>query len=129
MERAKLFKRCNATVKDPEKYLSQWFLGAKEGDIKRENVKEFIRWAFLNAGQAENEDEGEVEGYVNAMEKLLGRDIPAGKGSAKSLRLTMDKVDCLHRSLLWYLVRYSLVTSKLEMLTSRSYSAFLWLIL
>jgi hypothetical protein len=46
-ERAKLFKRCNATVKDPEKYLSQWFLGAKEGHIKRENVKEFIRWALL----------------------------------------------------------------------------------
>jgi hypothetical protein len=62
-------------VKDPEKYLSQWFLDAKEGHIKRENVKEFIRWAFLNAGQAENEDEGEVKGYVNAMEKLLGRDI------------------------------------------------------
>ncbi|KAE9366733.1 hypothetical protein N431DRAFT_515263 [Stipitochalara longipes BDJ] len=93
-ERAKLFKRCNTT-----------FLGAEEGHIKRENVKEFIRWAFLNAGQAENEDEdkGEVEGYVDAMEKLLGRDIPLGKVSAKGLRLTVDKVDCLHRSLLWYL--------------------------
>lgn len=111
-ERAKLFKRCNNTVEDPEKYLSQWFLGAEEGHIKRENVKEFVRWAFLNAGQAENEDEDEdeVEGYVNAMEKLLGREIPSGKGSAKSLRLTVDKVDCLHRSLLWYLVRHSLVT-------------------
>ena len=106
-------------MKDPEKYLSQWFLGAKEENIKRENVKEFVRWAFLNAGQAENEDgdEGEVEGYVEAMGKLLGRDIPAGKGSAKSLRLTVDKVDCLHRSLLWYLVCYCLVILKLEMLT------------
>jgi hypothetical protein len=107
-ERAQLFKRCNSTVEDPEKYLSQWFLGVEEGHIKRENVKEFIRWAFLNAGHTENEDkdEAEVEGYVNAMEKLLG-DIPPGKGSAKSLRLTVDKVDCLHRSLLWYLVCYS----------------------
>ena len=111
-------------MKDPEKYLSQWFLGAKEEHIKRENVKEFVRWAFLNTGKAENEYEDEVEGYVNAMEKLLGRDIPPGKGSAKSLRLTVDKVDCLHRSLLWYLVRYSLVILKLEMLTSLSYSAF-----
>jgi hypothetical protein len=107
-ERAKLFERCNATVKDPEKYLSQWFLGAQEEHIKRENVKEFIRWAFLNTEQTKSEDEDEVEGYVKAMEKLLGRDIPSGKGSAKSLRLTVDKVDCLHRSLLWYLVCYSL---------------------
>jgi len=98
-------------VENPEKYLSQWFLGAEEGHIKRENVKEFIRWAFLNAGPAvnEDEDEREVESYISALEKLLGRDIPLGKGSAKSLRLTMDKVDCLHRSLLWYLVWYSLV--------------------
>ncbi|KAH8809303.1 hypothetical protein F5884DRAFT_822345 [Xylogone sp. PMI_703] len=104
-ERAKLFERCNTTVKDPERYLRQWFLNAEERHVKRENVKEFIRWAFLNAGQPENDDdiEDEVEGYVNDMEKLLGRDIPPGKGSAKSLRLTVDKVDFLHRSLLWYL--------------------------
>jgi pimeloyl-ACP methyl ester carboxylesterase len=44
---------------------------------------------------------------VRATENLLGREIPLGKGSAKSLRLTLDKVDCLHRSLLWYLVRHS----------------------
>jgi hypothetical protein len=94
-------------------------------------LKSSLGGRYLNAGQAENEDEdeGEVEGYVNAMEKLLGRDIPSGKGSAKSLRLTVDKVDCLHRSLLWYLVRYSLVILKLEMLTSLSYSAFVWSIL
>jgi hypothetical protein len=107
-ERAKLFERCFNTVKDPEKYLRQWFLGAKGEQIRRENVKEFIRWAFLNTGQAKSEDEDEIEGYVKAIEKLLGRDIPSGKGSARSLRLTVDKVDCLHRSLLWYLVRHSL---------------------
>ncbi|KFY90738.1 hypothetical protein V500_04985, partial [Pseudogymnoascus sp. VKM F-4518 (FW-2643)] len=102
-ERAKLFERCNATVKDPEKYLSKWFLGAKVEHIKRENVKEFFRWAFLNTGQTNNEDKEEIEGYVKTMEKLLGRNIPLGKGSARSIRLTLDKVDCLHRSLLWYL--------------------------
>jgi len=104
-ERARLFKLCNDTVEDPERYLSQWFRGADGAQVKRENVKEFLRWAFLNAGQAEHavEDVGEVDGYVTAIEKLLGRDIPSGKGSARSLRLTVDKVDCLHRSLLWYL--------------------------
>jgi hypothetical protein len=125
-ERAKLFERCNATVKDPEKYLSQWFLGAQEEQIKRENVKEFIRWAFLNTEQTKNEDEAEVEGYVKAMEKMLGRDLPSGKGSAKSLRLTVDKVDCLHRSLLWYFVCSSLTVLQLEILISFPYSVSLW---
>jgi hypothetical protein len=125
-ERAELFERCNATVRDPEKYLSQWFLGAQEEHIKRENVKEFIRWAFLNTEQTKSGDEDEVEGYVKAMEKLLGRDIPSGKGSAKSLRLTVDKVDCLHRSLLWYLVCYSLTILQLEMLTLLFNSVSVW---
>lgn len=103
-KRQELFERCHTTLEDPEKYLSQWFLGAKRENIKRENLKEFIRWAFLNTEQVKKEDKDEVEGYVRAIEKLLGRDLPPGKGSAKSLRLTLDKVDFLHRSLLWYLV-------------------------
>lgn len=32
----------------------------------------------MNAGLAENEDKDEVESYVKAMEKLLGRDIQEG---------------------------------------------------
>ena len=107
-ERANLFARCNTNVFDPEKYIKHWLLGAKVNDIKRENVKEFIRWAFWNAGDVLQRDEDEVEGYVRALEKLLGRSIPHGKGSAKSLRLTLDKVNCSHRSLFWYLVRHLL---------------------
>ena len=106
-ERGKLFERCNATVREPEKYLGRWFRGAKSEDIRRENVKEFIRWGFLNTGEVKEEDEDEIETYVDATEKMLGRDLPPGRGSAKSLRLTLDKVDCLHRSLLWYTVCYS----------------------
>jgi len=102
-ERANLFARCNINVSDPEKYIRQWLLGANVNDIKRENVKEFIRWAFWNAGDVLQRDEDEVEDYVRALEKLLGRSIPHGKGSAKSLRLTLDKVNCSHRSLFWYL--------------------------
>lgn len=103
-ERAKLFRLCNANVKDPEKYLNRWFLGARPEDIKRENVKEFIRWGFFNTGLAKHAIEDEVEEYVRATERLLGRDILPGKGNARSLRLTLDKVDFLHRSLLWYCV-------------------------
>jgi hypothetical protein len=45
-------------------------------------------------------DEDEVEGYIKGVEKLLGTDIPLGKGRAKSLRLIVYKVDYLHCSLL-----------------------------
>jgi len=103
-DRASLFARCNKNVFDPEKYIRQWLLGAKATDIRRENVKEFIRWAFWNASDVLQGDEDEVEDYVRALEKLLGRSIPHGKGSAKTLRLTLDKVNCFHRSLFWYLV-------------------------
>ncbi|KAI9836584.1 MAG: hypothetical protein M1819_001216 [Sarea resinae] len=102
-ERTELFARCNAHVDDPERYISQWMLGAKKEDIRRENVKEFLRWAFFNAGKAEEKYEEEVEGYVQAIERLSGRELPPGKGKARSLRLTLDRVGCLHRSLLWYM--------------------------
>ncbi|KAI9845863.1 MAG: hypothetical protein M1838_001518 [Thelocarpon superellum] len=102
-ERGRLFERCNNNVTDPEKYLSQWFLGAKRQHIKRENLKEFITWAFFNTDQAKAENEEELDDYVKATEKLLGRELSPGRGSAKSLRLTLGEVDCLHRSLLWYL--------------------------
>jgi hypothetical protein len=40
------------------------------------------------------------------MEKLLGRKLEAGMGNAKCLRLTLDKVDMLHQSLMQYLVSF-----------------------
>ncbi|MCJ1461156.1 hypothetical protein MMC28_011538 [Mycoblastus sanguinarius] len=71
--------------------------------IKRENVKEFFCWAFFNKERHGAEDEEELEEYVGKMEGLLGRSLEPGRGSAKSLRLTIDRVGMLHRSLTWYL--------------------------
>jgi hypothetical protein len=103
-EREKLFRRCWSTVTDPEKYLSQWFRGARKEDIKRENVREFIQWAYFNAEHVAERDEEEVENYLKETEKLLGREIPPGRGNVKSIRLTLDGVGCSHRSLFWYFV-------------------------
>lgn len=102
-EREELFRRCNATVTDQEAYLRQWFRGAKREDIKRKNVKEFVVWAFFN-NAVTDEDEEEIEGYLQGMEAMLGKKLPPGRGPAKSLRLTLDDVGCSHRSLLWYWV-------------------------
>ena len=105
-DRRRLFKRCHETIPDPVQYLRKWFRGAPEAEIKRENVKDFFRWAFLNTGKVETADEEELEEYVGEMETLLGRNLEPGRGTAECLRLTLSKVEMLHRSLTWYSVSF-----------------------
>ena len=104
--RKELFRRCHKTIPDPVQYLRKWFRGADEVEIKRENVKDFFRWAFLNTGKLDPADEEELEEYARDMEKLLGRKLEYGRGKAECLRLTLNKVEMLHRSLTWYLVSF-----------------------
>ena len=104
-ERRNLFELCHKSVPDAEKYLSLWFRGASTEKIKRDNVKEFFCWAFLNKGEYGPEEEEELDEYADKMEEILGRKLEPGRGPVSPLRLTLDKVSMLHRSLLWYLVR------------------------
>ena len=106
VERRRLFELCHDTVDDPEEYLSKWFRGAPMSEIKRDNLKEFFCWAFLNKGAHGMLDDEELEEYADKMEKRLGRKLEPGRGDAISLRLTVDKVKMLHRSLLWYMVSH-----------------------
>ncbi|KAK3304693.1 uncharacterized protein B0T15DRAFT_568446 [Chaetomium strumarium] len=88
-DRRLLFRRCHDNIPDPERYLSKWFLDAPAEEIRRENVKDFFRWAFLNTRDRDPaHDEEKME---------------PGRGKAKCLRLTYDKVAMSHRSLAWYL--------------------------
>ena len=103
-ERRELFRRCHSNIPDPVQYLRKWFRGAPEAEIKRENVKEFFLWAFLNTGEPEPAYDEELDEYIGEMEKLLGRKLEPGRGNAKCLRLTLDKIEMLHRSVAWYLV-------------------------
>ncbi|KAI9730206.1 MAG: hypothetical protein M1834_005970 [Cirrosporium novae-zelandiae] len=101
--RRDLFHRCHENVSDPESYLSKWFRDAERSEIKKENVKDFLRWAFLNKGEFDPADDEELDEYIVGIESMLGRKLKDGRGKAKCLRLTVDKVDMLHRSLTWYL--------------------------
>ena len=103
--RRELFERCYQTISNPEYYLAKWFLGGPAEEIKRENVKEFFRWAFLNTAHRDAAHEEELEHYADGVESLLGRKLPQGHGSAKCLRLTIDAVDMMHRPLIYYAVR------------------------
>lgn len=102
--RRKLFQQCHDNIPDPARYLRKWFRDAPEEEIKRDNVKEFFRWAFLNSGEQDAAFDEELEEYVGEMEGLLGRKLEPGRGRAKCIRMTLDEVDMRHRSLAWYLV-------------------------
>lgn len=84
----------------------KWFQDAPPAEIKRENVKDFFRWAYLSTAEPDPAYDEEMECYTKEMEKLLGRKFEPGRGNAKCLRLTLDKVKMLHRSLTWYLVSF-----------------------
>ncbi|EFW99968.1 hypothetical protein CMQ_286 [Grosmannia clavigera kw1407] len=110
-ERSELFERCLASISDPERYLQLWFLGAGPQEIKRENVKDFILWAFFDRKSVEKTVEGDVEScedelesYVVQTEEMLGRPLPPGRGTAVPLRLTFDVVDTRYRSVVWYAI-------------------------
>ena len=104
-ERQKLFELCQESTPDFARYISGWFLDAPLSVIKRENIKEFFRWAFLNTDVDDPSYDDEVEGYVKAVETGTGINFERGRSDVKCLRLTLDKVDALHRSLVWYSVR------------------------
>ncbi|KAF2744803.1 hypothetical protein M011DRAFT_407644 [Sporormia fimetaria CBS 119925] len=114
--RRDLFWKCWDKIPTPEYYIRRWFLDAKVEDVRRENVKDFFRWALLNKGDTSDDDKGqleqqlpegeeeELEEYVDGVQTLLGRQIDPGRGPAECLRLTIDRVKMLHRPLIWYMV-------------------------
>ncbi|KAK5436177.1 hypothetical protein LTR34_001806 [Exophiala xenobiotica] len=102
-ERIRLFRRCFENSQDLDKLLSRWFLGTPVVDIKRENMKEWLRWAFLNTAMVDPTQDDELETYLVELETKLGTNFAPGRADVKSIRLTLDKVEALHRSLTWYL--------------------------
>lgn len=106
-ERQALFERCLLNIPDPERYLSLWALGADSGHIKRDNVRDFLLWAFFDRNGAQDprgtEDvEDELQEYLTKTEELLRHPLEPGRGQARHMRLTFDVVPTRYRCLLWY---------------------------
>lgn len=104
VDRQALFQRCLDNVPDPERYLSLWALGAHPNDIRRDNVRDFLLWAFFDRESVVPEIEDELEGYINKTEELLGRSLAPGRGPAVPMRLTFDHVPTRYRSVVWYMI-------------------------
>ncbi|KAK7416802.1 hypothetical protein QQX98_004995 [Neonectria punicea] len=122
-ERMALFRRCMGNVRSLELYLQGWFLGAHPDDIRRDNVREFILWAFFerDSDSTSVDDEAtrqELDEFLDIIEQKLERPLKEGRGSARCLRLTLDTVDSAYRSVLWYTIVFFI-----DQLT---HLAFLW---
>ncbi|POS68920.1 hypothetical protein DHEL01_v212686 [Diaporthe helianthi] len=113
-ERRALFERCMTTVPSFETYFRMWFLGAELSDIRRENIREFLLWAFFDVESrsdmqkhtSRDDDEygAEVDQYIARIENLWGRPFASGRGSAKCLRLTIDSIETKYRTVWWYAI-------------------------
>lgn len=103
-QRRELFTKSLDTTGSHEHYISKWFLGAPVTQIKRENMREFLRWAFFNLSASDHAYDAEVEEYLREIESQSGLHFEEGRSDVKSLRLTVEKVHALHRSLTWYFV-------------------------
>ncbi|KLO83816.1 uncharacterized protein LW93_600 [Fusarium fujikuroi] len=121
-DRQRLFQQCHDNIPDAGLYLRRWFRDAPEHEIKRENVKDFFRWGFLNMQDCDSTYDDELEDYIEQLEELLGRKLEPGRGNAKCLRLTLDKVEMLHRSLTWYLCIFVVDTIASTYLLYHSFS-------
>jgi len=113
-EREALFERCVANIPNLERYLQVWFLGTDISEIKRDNVRDFLLWAFFErdgGGPASYVDEEtsfsheeELEGYICRVEAILGWQLPPGRGAATPLRLTIDPIFIRYHSVIWYAI-------------------------
>jgi hypothetical protein len=106
-QRRDLFNKCLSTITDPVRYVSLWHRGAPIETIGRENVKEWICWAFLDIGTAGPDEDEELEEYVDALEHLLPdglRFFPGKTPSVQTLRFSLDPVNLSHKPLLFYIL-------------------------
>lgn len=112
-EREVLFQRIRKNITEPNSYISKWFMNARIEDIKWENLKQFFSWSLMNRRYGlspksdtyesiDNDQDQELNGYLELLEQDFGRWFDRGLGKAKCLRGTFDEVLMQHRPLLWY---------------------------
>ncbi|TGJ75344.1 hypothetical protein E0Z10_g11004 [Xylaria hypoxylon] len=101
-----LFIRCLDNVPDINSYLHMWFLKANESDIRIDNVREFISWAFFDrhTGNETAAELEELDEYLVEIKRRINYSLEPGRGKAKSLRLTLDEIEVRYRSVVWYFI-------------------------
>ncbi|KAK4227323.1 hypothetical protein QBC38DRAFT_478180 [Podospora fimiseda] len=111
-QRQAIFDKCAANIPNWESYLRGWFLNAPLSDIKHDNLREFLLWAFFDhdndsfSSTLDPDSESHLASLVSHIETSLNHKFPPGRGPAttKSLRLTIDPVSTKYHSVLWYFI-------------------------
>lgn len=75
-------------------------------DIKRENVKAFYAWSYLNKEyrNVTDAEDAELEQYVDLFEQKSDCKLKKGTGFAHGLLGTLEGVHVQHRPLIYYVV-------------------------
>ena len=105
-EREALFAKCFAQVRDTT-VATGWFYFADSKVIRRENLVDWLSWAFFGTHQEGLQEEWveEIEGYLRKIEQLLGHKIEEGRDhTVRCIKVSLDPVVTAYRPLLWYLV-------------------------
>lgn len=112
LQRQYFFEKCAAELELTQHlfdspYPNGWFLPQGQ-EFQREDAIDWLLWSlFAYDGSHESLEEWaeELDGYIQVIEKRLGRKLKAGRGNGiKSIRLTFDTVKTVHRPLIWYSV-------------------------
>jgi pimeloyl-ACP methyl ester carboxylesterase len=106
-KRHQVFNKCISTIADPVRYVSLWHCGAPIEVIGRENVKEWISWAFLNKRNWSASEDAEMNEYVDALQQLFPGSLKFQEGytpNVKTLRFSLDPVKITHKPLLFYVL-------------------------
>lgn len=112
IDREKLFSQVLNAVDNPRTFLSGWFMGADPSLIRRDNMTEWLLWAFFNHVSRERyvdkhprEITDELERYITHWEKATGMTITPGYNKdITCIRLNADPVRTVHRPACVYIV-------------------------
>ncbi|VUC36997.1 unnamed protein product [Clonostachys rosea] len=102
-ERDDLFYKCCDHVPSLERFLTNWFQGARIEDLYRDDVKDFLAWTFAKKSISFEYYDCDLDHYIAHMEKVLGRTFPRGRSHHQAMRLSLDPLQVQHKPLVYYL--------------------------
>ncbi|KAI1879033.1 hypothetical protein JX265_003210 [Neoarthrinium moseri] len=101
-QRKALIERLLNHVPNVRLFIRKWFNDAHLDEVYRDDVKDWLLWALWGVISDTDIDPDELEEYVCEAESRSGLTLPRGRAGARPMRLSLDPVKMIHRSLLWY---------------------------
>lgn len=101
-ERKALIEKSLDLVPDARLFLRKWFSNAHLDEIYRDDVKDWLVWVLWGTGSFDGCDPDELNEYVDEVENRANLTLSKGRAGAKPIRLNLDPVQMIHRSLLFY---------------------------